>query len=196
VHTNNTTWKSQDRNLAIQTTTVALSHKAFHALCERWADLNGLRKIDLGGRLNKAPGYLSVDRRGADISADLTQRWPFDDNSIGIIRAFDIFEHLPDKLHTMNEVHRVLRPGGYLLSQTPATDGRGAFQDPTHVSYWNEHSFWYYTKADLARYIDNDRLRFQTVRLETMKPTEHLAWVLFDAVKIDETVRHPGIVEI
>jgi SAM-dependent methyltransferase len=196
VHTNNTTWKSQERNTAIQTTTVALSHKAFHALCERWADLNGLRKIDLGGRLNKAPGYLSVDRRGADISADLTQRWPFDDNSIGIIRAFDIFEHLPDKLHTMNEVHRVLKPGGYLLSQTPSTDGRGAFQDPTHVSYWNEHSFWYYTKADLAKYIDNDRLRFQTVRLETMKPTEHLAWVLFDAVKIDEAVRHPGIVEI
>jgi SAM-dependent methyltransferase len=195
VHATNSTWKSQDRNLAIQNTTVELSNRAFHVLCARWAELNGLRKIDLGGRLNSVPGYLSVDLRGADISADLRGRWPFDDNSVGVIRAFDVFEHLPDKLHTMSEVYRVLKPGGYLLSQTPSTDGRGAFQDPTHVSYWNEHSFWYHTKAEFAKYIDCPA-RFQTIRLETVAPQPHLAWVLFDAMKIDDTQRHPGLREI
>ncbi len=29
---------------------------------------------------------------------------------------------------------------GWFLSQTPSTDGRGAFQDPTHVSMWNSNS--------------------------------------------------------
>ena len=32
-----------------------------------------------------------------------------------------------------------------LLSLTPSTDGRGAYQDPTHVAFYNENSFWYYT---------------------------------------------------
>ncbi len=27
----------------------------------------------------------------------------------------------------------------------PSTDGRGAFQDPTHVSFWNINSFMYYS---------------------------------------------------
>ena len=195
VHDNNTTWKSQERNQAIQTTTVQISNSAFHPLVERWADLEGLRKLDLGGRLNSKPGYLTIDKKGADISADLNQRWPFDDNSIGVVRAFDVLEHLKDPIHAMKEIERILVPGGYLLSQTPSTDGRGAFQDPTHVSFWNEHSFWYYTKAEFAKYIDTP-VRFQTVRLETVRPSEHLAWVLFDAVKPHPTRRLPGPLEI
>jgi len=47
----------------------------------------------------------------------------------------------------MRETHRCLSPQGWLLSQTLSTDRRGAFQDPTHVSFWNSNSFWYYTLA-------------------------------------------------
>ncbi|MDP1796315.1 MAG: hypothetical protein Q8K78_02485, partial [Planctomycetaceae bacterium] len=54
---------------------------------------------------------------------------------------------------------------GLSLSQTPSTDGRGAFQDPTHVSFWNSNSFWYYTRADQNRFIDCP-VRFQANRLK------------------------------
>lgn len=60
------------------------------------------------------------------------------------IMAWDIFEHLPDKIHTMNEAHRVLMPGGILDLRVPTTDGRGAFQDPTHKSFWTPNDRFYF----------------------------------------------------
>ena len=60
------------------------------------------------------------------------------------IKAWDIFEHLPSKLNTMNEAHRVLIPGGQLDLFIPTTDGRGAFQDPTHVSFWTPNDLYYF----------------------------------------------------
>ena len=111
---------------------------------------------------------------------DLTQsRWPFEDSSVGAFRASDLLEHLPDKENTMREIHRCLRPGGWLLSSTPSTDGclvidkivypagRGAHQDPTHSSFWNQNSFFYWTRAAQARYIDNTYVRFQAIQLYT-----------------------------
>jgi predicted SAM-dependent methyltransferase len=90
-------------------------------------------------------GFISVDIvDNADIMADLSKPWPFEDNSIDQIRAFDAIEHLPDKIFTMNEAYRVLTPGGIIDIFVPSTDGRGAWQDPTHVSYWNQNSFMYY----------------------------------------------------
>jgi len=46
---------------------------------------------------------------------------------------------------------------GILISQTPLTDGRGAWQNPTHVSFWNENSFWYWTLPEQMKYINNKR---------------------------------------
>lgn len=87
----------------------------------------------------------------ADLLVDLRQRWPWADSSIDSIRAHDIIEHLPDKIHTMNEAHRVLKHGGRLEIVVPTTDGRAAFQDPTHVSFWNRHSFWYFEAGNPYR---------------------------------------------
>ena len=75
------------------------------------------------------------------------------DNSVGVIRAVDFLEHVPDKIAIFNELHRLLAHGGMLLSLTPSTDGRGAFQDPTHVAFYNENSFWYFTDANYANFV-------------------------------------------
>jgi hypothetical protein len=48
---------------------------------------------------------------------------------------------------------------------------RGAFQDPTHVSFWNSNSFWYYTRADQNRFIDCP-VRFHANRLKHSFPSE------------------------
>jgi O-antigen biosynthesis protein len=88
---------------------------------------------------------------------------------------------LPDKLHTIKEVYRVLAPGGHFLSRTPSTDGRGAFQDPTHVAYYNENSFLYYSDRRWAQYIDSP-VRFQSLRLYTTPPDgQRVSWVVWDA---------------
>lgn len=106
-------------------------------------------KLNLGCSDAHLPGYVNVDRvPPADQIVDLTQSWPWPDSSVEEIVARDIIEHLPNMLRTMNEAHRVLRPGGIFKISVPTTDGAGAWQDPTHCSFWNRNSFWYYEQGD------------------------------------------------
>jgi SAM-dependent methyltransferase len=193
VHTDNT-WLQ--KNKEIQDGVWPLYDKYIEPLTLKWATYNGLLKLDLGGRLVKQVGYQSVDLKDADINTDLNEPWPFEDNSVGVIRAFDVFEHLKNPLHTMKELYRVLAPGGYAFIQVPSTDGRGAFQDPTHVSFWNENSFLYYTQTPWAKYIDTP-VRFQTLRgYTTAKNEQQVCWTIAHLVSLKEDYRLPGIINI
>lgn len=145
-------------------------------MAKRWADDNNLQCIDLGGRFDCPEGFKSVDRMDADFIFDLNEKWELPDNSVGVLRASHIFEHLNNPIHTMNEAFRVLAPGGFLFVDVPSTDGRGAFQDPTHkTTFWNENSFWYYTNKFYAKYISPEYTgRFQLSRICTWFPSEFM----------------------
>jgi SAM-dependent methyltransferase len=85
--------------------------------------------------------------------ADLSKEpIPFEDNHFDYLTAYDFLEHVPriiDKngssrlafVELMNEIHRVLKPRGLFLSQTPAFPAKAAFQDPTHVNIITEDTF-------------------------------------------------------
>jgi hypothetical protein len=102
-------------------------------------------RLNLGCSDAHVKGWLNVDRcEPADVITDLSQCWPWTHSTVEAIKAWDIFEHLPNKLWTMNEAHRVLVPGGQLDLFVPTTDGRGAFQDPTHKSWWTPNDLFYF----------------------------------------------------
>jgi O-antigen biosynthesis protein len=173
--------------------------------------------LDLGGGHNSPAGYQSVDLVGGDINCDIRHGLPFADNSVACVRAYDFLEHIPHchdsscnhgedgvtarcVVGVMNEIYRVLAPGGWLISRTPSTDGRGAFQDPTHVSFWNPNSFWYYTRAEQARYVPGIRCRFQATRIWQSFPsdwhkTHNILYVHADLVAL-KGQQQPGISEI
>lgn len=136
------------RNAEIQQKQFALSNEYRSRIVETWARRQGLLLLDLCSHGNAAAGYQGVDLVAGpgEIQADLTKRWPFEDGTVGVIRAQDALEHLPDKLHTLAEIHRCLAHGGWLLSDTPSAAGAGADMDPTHVSRWLPQSFWYWTR--------------------------------------------------
>jgi O-antigen biosynthesis protein len=196
------TWASDEKNEKIQILTRELFNQYAQRLAERDADLKGLKKIDIGGGLNGFPDYLTIDQEGGDITCDLNEGIPLPDNSVGVINASHVIEHLRDPFKTMSEIHRVLAHGGWVFIEVPSTDGRGAFQDPTHVSFWNENSFMYYTDSNLAYFIRNNKVRFQPYRCETHYPNEWMknidvpvvsAWMF--AIK-DDNIRFPGILNI
>lgn len=198
--TGNNTWI--ERNEAIQVKTVELFDQYARQLAEKDCEIRGLLKVDIGGGLNPYPGYVTVDtRETADFVADLNEGIPLPDNSVGVLNASHILEHLHDKTKAMAEIHRVLAHGGWAFIEVPSTDGRGAFQDPTHVSYWNENSFLYYTDKYLADFIDNDSIRFQEFRKMTWYPNDWMknlhvlvTTVVLTAVK--DGVRYPHALKI
>ena len=163
-------------NARIQTETVDLYVRYFEGNAVAWAHRNDLLCLDLGAAHNRAVGFMGVDRvAGPDVNIVATLPQPLDlpDGSVGVIRAFDFFEHVADKIALITELYRLLAPGGILITRTPSTDGRGAFQDPTHVAFYNQNSFWYYTDQNLRKYVAGLDVRFQVSRLVTWFPS---AW--------------------
>ena len=171
----------------IRQMTEELRSKHLHALVAKECERRGLPAYDLGGAFD-SPGspWIGIDSSpgSTPVTADLTKPWPFADSSVGAFRAFDFLEHIKDKQWVMSEIYRCLAPGGWLLSCTPHALGDGAHQDPTHVSYWVENSFRYYTEACLARYIRNEDKRFMAVRL--YKDNGPIPYVIFDGVSLKD----------
>lgn len=148
-------------------------------LVDEWCRRQSLRKIDMGGAHNTVPGFESLDRYApADIVHDCMVdgrfKLPFESRSIGVFRAYDFMEHIPQGypiIDMMNEFYRCLAHQGWLFTMTPSTEGRGAFQDPTHVSYWNQNSFLYYTQKEFAKYVPQIKCRFAVNTLSTDYPS-------------------------
>lgn len=128
-------------------------------------------KIDLGCGRRKKDGFFGVDCQeleGVDLVCDCNEIIPIDDNVAEEVNAVDFLEHINNdkRIHIMTEVWRILKHGGIFTSVTPSTDGRGAFQDPTHFSFWNQNSFWYYTD-DGHRKLYNIKPKFEVIELYT-----------------------------
>jgi hypothetical protein len=81
---------------------------------------------------------------------------------------------------------------------TPSTDGRGAFQDPTHVSYYNSNSFWYFTDPEYSKYVPAIRARFQVSKLDNIFPSDfhqlhNIPYVQANLIAIKSGPRQGGI---
>ena len=92
--------------------------------------------INLGCGNNKQPEEIGVDIIDGpcvDIVADLNHYpMPFDSTSADIIRSSHCFEHLDNTVALMEDIHRILKPGGLLEFTVPHVSNIEFFRDPTH----------------------------------------------------------------
>lgn len=125
-------------------------------------------RLNLGCNRRKIQGYINVDIDPAyepDLVCDITKGLPYPDNSVCAILAFDILEHIPTlkTIPLMNELWRVLMPGGTLNTFTPdAEHGQGAYMDPTHINFWSEGR-WLYFSDPRYRALYNIEANFEIV---------------------------------
>jgi len=120
-------------------------------------------RMNIGSGKDYRPGYLNVDinqSTNPDLVFDLTSvsEFPvtvrshvygdvvFSEASLDEIVAIDVLEHIPDLERFMTHCLALLKEGGRFEILVPYDLSHGAWQDPTHVRAFNEHSWLYYTE--------------------------------------------------
>jgi O-antigen biosynthesis protein len=156
-------------NAAIQEQTVIHYRRSIEDLAQAWAKRRGLRCLRL-----RTPAWIGDEPTDdyEDVTIDPANiSIPADDGGVAIVKAYDVLNRVADRARLFNEAYRVLAHAGLMLTQTPSTDGRGAFQDPSSVAYYNENSFMYVTQAALRDAIPDLTARFQVSHLRTFYPS-------------------------
>ena len=78
--------------------------------------------------------YITTDYESTheDRNYDITSV-PEADNSFDLIICFHVLEHIPDDKQAMQELFRLVKPGGHVLLQTPFQEG-ATYEDPSITS--------------------------------------------------------------
>jgi len=126
--------------------------------------------LNIGCGRTRIPNSIGLDRAAlpgyVDVVHDLDQRpFPFAAESFSEIFMYHVLEHLADPVATIEEVYRLLRPGGRVYIRVPHFSSMGAFTDITHKRPFGYRSFDcfgiesdYYTKAKFE--IVTKKLRY------------------------------------
>lgn len=127
-------------------------------------DQENTRSLDLGCGVKPRNLFEAKNSFGLDVrddlalgikSADLVlEPIPFEDQFFDYVTAYDFLEHIPRVVYLperklpfvelMNEIHRVLKPGGIFLSSTPIYPYGATFRDPTHINILTDETFSLY----------------------------------------------------
>ena len=103
------------------------------------------------------PGMVNVDFDDtvkADEYVDLNVfPWPWETDSVDLVVMHDSINLLSplgreygqlNKAAVMQEIWRILRPGGKTQIIVQSVEGSGAFADPLAATFWNQRSFLTY----------------------------------------------------
>ena len=129
--------------------------------------------LDIGCGLNKRPGAIGVDANrdtAADALVDINRgTLPFRDGVFDRVFLIHVIEHVADVIHTMEEAHRVCRPGGVIHLETPHYTDFSSFCDPTHRWHLNSFSFRYFTEEGGFSYYSRRRMKERLVHVKLLK---------------------------
>lgn len=120
--------------------------------------------------------------------ADVEEPLPFDDADFDVVVAAELLEHLRQPERLVEEIRRVLRPGGTIAGSLPnayrlknrlrALGGRAIAQDPTHVRLFHLRDV-----LGLLDQFEEPRLEFVVGRFVRLGPQRFANVILFSARK-------------
>lgn len=132
-----------------------------------------MRTLDVGCGRNKRPGAIGVDVNrdtAADAIVDINgSALPFRDGVFDALYLIHVIEHVENVIRTIEEAHRICRPGGVIHIETPHYTDFSSFCDPTHRWHLNSFSFRYFTEDGGFSYYSRRRLRERRVEVKLLR---------------------------
>ena len=125
--------------------------------------------LNLGCGKTKIPSSIGVDcvliPGYVDVVHDLNLLpYPFKDDYADEIHLYHVIEHLDDALLKIEEIHRILKPGGNLYLRAPHFSSNGAFTDITHKRPFSILSFDVFVEGNYHSFYTNKR--FEIIKKE------------------------------
>lgn len=122
-------------------------------------------KLNLGAGQDIIEGWVNhdiVSIKGVDIVHNLNIiPWPWASDSIDEIKLYDVLEHLDDFMLAIQEVWRILKPGGRVYVSVPYYNSWSFAADPTHKKGFHELTFRFF---DPSSSYCKDRSYYTNVR--------------------------------
>ena len=108
-------------------------------------------KLNLGCGNRKKEGFINIDSRESvkpDIVWDLEKGLPpnIAYNSVTGVYASHIFEHIKNFIPLMQDIYKVCKNKAKVVAIVPLYTSKHAFGDPTHVRYFADYTFQYFSK--------------------------------------------------
>ncbi|WP_225035030.1 class I SAM-dependent methyltransferase [Winogradskyella sp. SM1960] len=112
----------------------------------------------------------------ADVKADICDL-PFEDNSYDVILCNHVLEHIPDDTKAMQELYRVMKPGGYGIFQIPQDLNREVTFEDDSITDRDERAkiFGQYDHVRVYGRDYFDKLRSIGFRVEEVDYTSQLS---------------------
>lgn len=111
---------------------------------ERLSSMN----INLGSGSDIRENFINHDifkLPGIDVVHDLNiYPWPWLDNCADTVVAKDVLEHLYNFMAAMEEIYRILKPGGRVFISVPYWNSVSCHGDPTHQRGFHELTFRFF----------------------------------------------------
>ncbi len=127
--------------------------------------------VDLGCGNNKVEGAWGFDLRrepGVQVLSNIEHGLPIKTDSVDVVWARHVIEHVRDLIGFMEELSRICRPGGAVEIDVPYYTSRGAFRDPTHVRFIAEDTFEYFEPP--TDYGIRTQFRIERITYDVRKP--------------------------
>jgi SAM-dependent methyltransferase len=143
--------------------------------------------------------YINFAQRefGLSLSHMNGEKLDYPDQNFDLVLSFDVFEHIPDSNRHLQEVKRVLKPGGYYLLQTPNkfTNAPFGIIKNRSLSKYKEyhcslHSYWQLKRRFKANGFDLHFLAVPVVNdFFKAKVRKFLGWpglILIKIINVDK----------
>lgn len=134
------------------------------------------KKLHLGCGRTYKEGWMNVDINKSyktDMICDLEQPLPFIDERFDEVLCWGVLEHVKNYVQLMEEISRVLQPGGILRFRVPVAGTVTDYISPDHISRMTPQTMMFFTDKTPAQFHTN-KCKFKIINLSVTTPGKHL----------------------